>query len=46
MEIKKNTRPFWDPAKGKATIHNYKLREFLSKYGFGQFATIGDRTSD
>lgn len=30
---------------GKVNLHNYLLRSFLEKYGFGQFATVKDRTS-
>ena len=46
MIILKNTKPFWQPMKGgKVNLHNYLLRSFLEKYGFGQFATVKDRTS-
>jgi len=30
---------------GKVNLHNYKLRMFLSKYGFGQFSTMKERVA-
>ena len=45
IQLKPKTRAFWESGEKKPQINLYELRNFLELYGFGQFATTNNRTS-